>query len=256
MWDVLKQRERERGHEIPHLQAVRAYLTEWEETICNVRCIKGVGSSPAELFSVERESLSPLPLERFDVVRWMQAIPGVTQRISVDKSRYTVPERFIGKKVQVAVNSALVRVYCEHELIAVHQKASRPHEDVVNNEHLGERYRAFLARTEASCHAKAAGIGPCTASAIASLLADRTVRRLNEAWAIVGLTRRHGEARLERACERALLFDSVRLSSIKRILEKRIEEQPIDPPPRQAEFVFMRRDGYFDINSPTPKEVV
>ena len=173
----------------------------------------------------------------------------------MDKSRYTVPERFIGKKVQVVVNSALVRVYYEHELIAVHAKASCPHQDVVNNEHLGERYRAFLARTEACCHAQAALIGPCTAAAIACLLADRSVRRLNETWAIVGLARRHGEARLERACERALLFDNVRLSSIKRILEKRIEEQPIDTPARQTEFAFMRRDGYYD-NTPKPKEVV
>jgi transposase len=255
MWDVLKQRERERGHDIPHLPALREYLAEWEETICNVRRIKGVGSSPAELFSVERECLTPLPPERFDVVRWMQAVPGVTQRISVDKSRYTVPERFIGKKVQVAVNSALVRVYYEHELIAVHAKAARPHQDVVNNEHLGERYRAFLARTEACCHAQAALIGPCTAAAIACLSADRTVRRLNEAWAIVGLARRHGAARLERACERAIRFDNVRLSSIKRILEKRIEEQPIDTPARQTEFAFMRRNGYYD-NTPKPKEVV
>lgn len=259
MWAVLKQRERERGHEIPHVPALREYLAEWEETICNVRCIKGVGSSPVELFSVERESLAPLPLERFDVVRWMEAIPGATQRISVDKSRYTVPERYIGKKVQVAFNSALVRVFFEHQLIAVHKRASGPHQDVVNNEHLGERYRAFLARTEACCHHQAAQIGPCTASAVACLLTDRTVRRLNEAWAILGLARRHGEARLERACERAFFFDSVHLSSIKRILEKRIDEQMIDTPlkaMKQIEFAFMRRDGYFDIKSPNPKEIV
>jgi transposase len=256
MWAVCKQQELRRGHEIPHLPALREYLAEWEETVCNVRLIKGVGSSPVELFAVERESLAPLPEERFDVVRWLQAVPGVTQRISVDKSRYTVPERFIGKKVQVAVNSALVRVYCEHELVAVHRRASRPHQDIVNHEHLGERYRAFLARTEACCHARAAGIGPGTAAAVAALLSDRAVRRLNEAWAVLGLARRHGEARLERACERAVLFDSVRLSSIKRILEKRMEAQPIDPPPRQAEFAFMRREGYFDTTSPTPKEVV
>jgi transposase len=251
MWAPFRQRERERGHEVPHSDALKRALAEWEETICDVRTIKGVGFSPNELFLEESKSLGPLPAWRFDPVRWLVATPGVTQRISVDKSRYTVPERYIGKKLMVCVNSTHLRAYFEHELIAIHPRSRQPHKDIVNNEHLGERYRAFLARTEACCAHKAAAIGPRTAAVVESLLADRAVRRLNEAWAILGLAKRHGEERLERACERSLSFDSVHYGSIKRILEKRIDEEPIDTPSgayRQAMFAFMRQSGYFDTN--------
>lgn len=251
MWAPFRQRERERGHEVPHLDALKRALTEWEETICDVRSIKGVGFSPNELFLEESNSLGPLPAERFDPVRWLVVTPGVTQRISVDKSRYTVPERYIGKKLMVSVNSTHIRAYFEHELIAIHPRSKEPHRDIVNNDHLGERYRAFLQRTEACCAHKAAAIGPKTAAAVETLLADRAVRRLNEAWAILGLAKRHGTERLESACERSLSFDSVHYGSIKRILEKRLDEKPIDTPSgayRQAVFVFMRQNGYFDTN--------
>jgi transposase len=259
MWTVFRQRERERGHEIPYLDALRRELTEWEETVCDVRIIQGVGRSPNELFAEEIDSLGALPAERFDPVRWLEAVPGVTQRICFEKSRYTVPERYIGKKLMVAVNGTHLRAYFEHELVAIHPRAARPHQDVVNNEHLGERYRAFLARTAACCAQKAAAIGPLTAAAVQLLLADKAVRRLNEAWAVLGLARSYGGARLERACERALFFDSVHYGSIKKILENKLDEQPIDIPSRasgQLEFAFMRHGGYFDTKSTKQKEIV
>lgn len=45
---------------------------------------------------------------------------------------------------------------------------------------------------------------------------------------IIRLGKRHGDARLEAACRRALHFGTVSYRSIESILEKRLESQPLE----------------------------
>jgi hypothetical protein len=60
--------------------------------------------------------------------------------------------------------------------------------------------------------------GPRCVQLIERLLCDRIVERLRAAQGVLGLQKRYSAARLEAACERALLHDSPHYRTVKSIL--------------------------------------
>ena len=58
-------------------------------------------------------------------------------------------------------------------------------------------------------------------------MAERPLDRLRTVQAILRLTEKYGPARLEAACRRALHFDDVGYRTLKRILERGLERQPL-----------------------------
>jgi hypothetical protein len=91
--------------------------------------------------------------------------------------------------------------------------------------------------------ARAHEIGPATAELVERLLAERPMDRIRGAQGILKLSRKFGVKRLERACRRALAFDELRYATIKTILLKGLDTEPLEcshlapgPVPKTAVF--------------------
>ena len=61
--------------------------------------------------------------------------------LGADKHYYSVPYRFIGKKVKMLYTSACVEIYYHYERIAVHTRHERKYHYTTNQEHLASAHR-------------------------------------------------------------------------------------------------------------------
>jgi hypothetical protein len=254
---AFRMRQRQRGRDVPYAQDILPALREWERTIADTRIIKGVGVSPDDLFAQESPSLRPLPPERFDIILWSAGTVRRDGRVYFDRSRYSVPDRYIGKNVLIASDSRRIRVFCDHELIAAHGRSPQPHQDIVNPDHLGPRARAYLEHTRENLLERARGIGDAAHEISRLLLDERPVAKERSVRGIITLAGKYGKGRVDAACRRALAFDAPRYDAVKRILDNKLdildESHPADSHGQRL-FTFAREAGYFDTQSPMEEQ--
>jgi hypothetical protein len=74
------------------------------------------------------------------------------------------------------------------------------------------------------CLKQAEAVGPECHGLIQRLFSDRVLDNLRAAQGIIGLTKKYGTARLERACSRALFFENPRYRTVKSILEQGLDQ--------------------------------
>jgi len=249
-WSLLQERQRQKGREVPVAQECAAALRVWEQETADVRIIKGVGTSPLELFAHETAYLKPLPQERYDTPMWKKCKVNPASRINFNRSTYTVPERFIGKEVMIAANRHKIRVFYDHELITEHDRSKKPNQDIKKQDHLSQRALAYMDRTRATLMIKANAVGLHAGKVVDILLGDPAVSKDSSAWGIVSLAKKYGNTRVEAACRRALLYDAPRYNAVKRILTQNLdlqeEKDPVDSHGQRI-FTFARVSGYFNI---------
>jgi hypothetical protein len=77
------------------------------------------------------------------------------------------------------------------------------------------------------CLKQATEIGEYCQQVTQKLLTDSVVDYLRAAQNIVGLRKKFGDGRLELACKRALVFQSLHYKTIKSILEVGVENDPL-----------------------------
>jgi len=93
-----------------------------------------------------------------------------------------------------------------------------------NPDHLPPAKVAGLLATPASCLRRAQDIGPATSEVIGRVLGDRPLDRLRTALGILKLAHKFGPRRLEAACARALPYDDFAYATLKRILERGLDQ--------------------------------
>ncbi len=254
---IFRTRQKEMGRDVPLADDLLPALRAWERETADVRVLKREGMTPNALFERERIFLKGLPPTRFDLVTWKSCTVGRDSRVCHDLSLYSVPGKFIGKKVMVAANTRVIRVFYAHELVCEHQRSLVLHQDVVNPDHLSRRALAYMEYTGEKLLEKARSMGQDAEKLVRFLLEDRTVSRNRFAWGIVGLSGKYGNARVNAACRRAMLFDAPRYDTVKRILEKNLdsldEKKPVDSRGNRV-FTFARGTGYFDKKSNTEEQ--
>jgi transposase len=95
---------------------------------------KRLRASPLELYQLERPHLKPLPIHIPEVYALHHRVVDLEGRINLHTNRYSVPEKLIGKTVEVRESKLKVCISLGHQLICEHQR--RPD---------GSRARATLA---------------------------------------------------------------------------------------------------------------
>ncbi|GHT78610.1 putative transposase y4bL/y4kJ/y4tB [Bacteroidia bacterium] len=92
---------------------------------------------------IEQEMLQPLNPLGFELKR--QIIVSVMKtgyiRLAVDEHYYSVPYKYIGKKVKVLYTSQNVEIYYQYELIATHLRAVDKYQYTTQKEHLASQHQ-------------------------------------------------------------------------------------------------------------------
>lgn len=182
--------------------------------------------------TIEREALLPLPAAPYALATWKQAKLHPDCHVVFDHAFYSAPHRLIGQKLWVRGADTSVRIFYQHELVATHPRATRRGQRLTNPDHLPPAKVAGLLATPASCVRRAAEIGAATSDVVGRLLGERPLDRLRTVMGILKLAHKFGPRRLEAACGRALQYDDLTYGTLKRILDRGLDQTatPATPP--------------------------
>ncbi|RYZ53978.1 MAG: IS21 family transposase [Sphingobacteriales bacterium] len=182
------------------------------------------GYSRRQLFEeVERAALMPLPALRYHCKKQHLATVAKNGHVglSEDKHYYSVPYRYIGRKVKLLYTGMEVEIFYNYERIAVHKRARRPHQYTTDAAHLASTHR-FVADWSPEYftewgHRIAEEVGRYLEGVL------RTRPHPEQAYkacvGILSLAKKVGEERLTGACKRGNSYERYSYGTIERILE-------------------------------------
>lgn len=226
-------------------------LRQWTLTTAGERVHGTTKDQPLVRFQeVEQAALRPLPRAPYDLAVWKQARLHRDCHVVFEGSYYSAPYRLVGQTLWIRGGTRTVEIFTgDHLQVATHDRATRPGERKTHLVHLPPYKVPGLVANRDTCRAQAAGIGPHTAAVVERLLAHTPEDWLRTAQRVVRLSTTVGPERLDRACARALHFDTPDYLTIKRILRDGLEAVPLgDLPvagtpetvPSPPRFIFAR----------------
>jgi transposase len=219
-----------RGREFTSVAQMQHAALEWCVNVAGKRSCRPLGgAAPLAVFqAVEAEQLSPLPPRRFVLATWSRATVGPDIHVKIGRCLYSVPWRFIGQKVDARATITVVQIFCDGALIATHAtKSAGKQTDMA---HYPPEKIAFAMRTPTWCRTRAGEVGPHAVAVIAELLAVNALFRLRAAQGVLRLADKHGPARLEAACGKAITVGDPSYRTIKGILAAGVEAEPPPAP--------------------------
>ena len=153
--------------------------------------------------------------------------------LGADKHYYSVPYRYIGKRVKLLYTATLVEVYAHYERIAVHQRHGRKYHYTTNQEHLASAHRYISEWTPEKFIEQAQAIDEAVAAYIIMVIEHKPhpEQAYKSCSGILSLARKVGNTRLINACKRASDYGVYNYPIIVQILDKKldhVEEEPAE----------------------------
>ena len=101
---------------------LNAQARAWCEGVANAKPKRVLGMSPQAAYAMEKAHLLPLPAYIPPVTEIHYRVVDCYGFVHLDTNRYSVPERWVGKKVAVHKRPEQVLVYADRTLIAEHPR--------------------------------------------------------------------------------------------------------------------------------------
>lgn len=187
---------------------------------------------PLECFEAqEKLHLLPAPALPYDVPHWCDPKVGRDHLAQVVKALYSLPTRFIGKRLRARADRALVRFYDQGMLVKTHPRQPPGGRSIDANDFPAHKSAyamrdiAFLER-QAFQHGEA--IGRFAHQVLEGPLPWTRMRRV---YALLGLVRRYGEARVEPTCSIALDAQMYDVRRLERMVQAATAPPTTPPPP-------------------------
>jgi len=95
---------------------------KWCIEVANRKVKRSLGMSPEEAFLMEKPHLTPLPSHIPPVYEPLYRMVDIEGYVCVDTNRYSVPERLIGKKVEIHKAWARIQVFFKNQQVASHPR--------------------------------------------------------------------------------------------------------------------------------------
>jgi transposase len=220
-----------KNHFFDSLQEHNDHLLDWEANTADQRIHGTTRKQVGKLFEeVERAALLPLPAERFPFFHEGRRVVHRDGYVEVDKSYYSVPPEYLGRRVWVRWDTRLVRVLNHRfEEIAVHVKAE-PGRFKTNAAHIAEEKIADIERGATNLLKRASLIGDSAGRWAEHTVKSRGIPGMRTVQGLLALARKRTSAKVDRACKIALSFGAYRLKNVKALVDAKQE---------QTEFEFM-----------------
>ena len=204
-------------------RAIRELLPLYNEQPFQAR----TGSRSSEYGQVERQRLLPLPQERFETKTYKEVVVQKIGHVSLHEDRhyYSVPYRYIGRKVKLVYSARHVWVYCGGERIAYHPRVLRKHGYTTIKEHLSSTHRFVSEWNPEKFISWGASVAPLIGEYVAQVF--ETVTYPEQAYksclGILTLEKKVGRERLVKAVERSMHFGAYGYTPIRNILRSGLD---------------------------------
>jgi transposase len=215
---------------------------QWCRQRAGMRIHGTIQARPAEVFRVvELPVLRPAPTAPYDVPIYATAKVHRDHHIEVAKALYSVPGNLIGTRVEVRADRALVRIFARGQLVKVHPRQAPGHR-VTDRDDLPAERTAYAMRDLDALGRLAVGHGPAIGAFVDALL-DHPLpwTKMRQVYALLGLVKKWGAERVDKACAGALEHEAVNVGLIGRMLERATENNDTAAVPAAAGTVVAAR---------------
>lgn len=214
------------------LEELNAAIKEALEELNNTMLRGRNYSRRMQFEEVERHALLPLPHLPYEFKKQHYATVMKNGHVCLgeDKHYYSVPYRFIGKKVKLLYSRKIVDMFYNYECIASHQRIKGPHTYSTDQEHLASTHRFVAEWTPERFLKWAEGIHTDVRVYIVHILEKKQhpEQAYKSCVGILSLAKKVGTERLIKACRRAIDYELYNYKTIKQILEKGLDRQTED----------------------------
>ena len=231
----------------------------------NGRVMRQYQASRRELFErLDRPALRPLPAEPFVYGEWKTARVNIDYHVELHRHYYSVPFALVHEVVDARLTATTVECFHKGQRVAAHARDDTPGRHTTHPAHMPKAHQHHLEWTPSRLTDWAGRIGPQTRALVAAILADRPhpEQGYRSCLGLLRLGRRHGEARLEAACARALAVGARSYRHVDSILKHGLERLPLAEPAASSRpapvHEHLRGSAYYqdpeaaDVSVPTP----
>ena len=215
------------------MQEIRDAVKEKLEELNNYPFKKREGNRNTAYLEEEKSFMKPLPLTPYEPAVWSTAKVQQDYLITDGKNKYSVPFDLIGEQVDIRLTQNTIEAYYHGSRIASHPRKQIAQRDpVIQPEHMPQQHRKYLANNQDDFRSWAKNIGSKTQAVVEFFLTSGTEpeQGYKSCSSLTKLSDRYGHERLEKACERVLLYTSEpNIRNISTILKNGQDKIPSSP---------------------------
>ena len=209
---------------------------------------------PSEVFMAEEKAkLKALPHERFELPLWKEAKVHPDHHIVFDKSYYSLPTRYVGKKVCARGGFHTVQIFYEGELVKTHPRAWQAGTWTTDEGDYPPEKSKYLMKSKSWYQTEALKYGSSVRRLVTVILTEHAYRNIRKIQSLFRLGEKYGSEELNLTSKRCLFYEDYKMSTIKRILEKKLYHMPLDEESTkgpsvmtQKKLAFLRPAEYFN----------
>lgn len=194
-----------------------------------------------QFLTIEQPSLLPLPAQSYELKSYRRA---TVQKmgyvfLSSDKNYYSVPFRFIGKKVEVSYDRQTVSVSYHNERIASHPRSYKPGAYVTISAHLSSSHQFYQNWSPDYFARLARPHGDQVEAYLRALIQSKAYPEVayKQCLGILSLSKKFDSQRLNNACARGLGLSRYGYHIIQNILINKMDLVDQQIPPQQEPII-------------------
>lgn len=194
----------------------------------NATPFQRLGISRNDLFlEIEASVLKPLPAQRYEFKKYAFLKVAFNYHIylSEDIHYYSVPYRFISKKVKITYTEESVEIFYNNLRIAYHKRDRKKGGYTTTDNHMPPNHRYYASWSPERITNWADKVGPEVKKMIAEILAAK--KHPEQAYrvclGVISLEKKYGTTRVNDACARALNYGLCSYKSVKNILDNGLD---------------------------------
>ena len=219
-----------KGGEFDGLAHLRTEARRWCLEVAGQRVHGTTRQKPLVVFQdEERHALLPWDGEPYEITHWRTAKVHPDHHVACQYALYSVPASSCppGQKVEIRLDSKLVRIYHRGKLVKVHQRQPKGGRATDVDDYPAE-LSAYTMKAPERIKRSAALLGPAVAEFAQRLFDDRHPwSKIRQGHKLIRLGDRYSAERLNAACQRALDVDLIDVNRVERILVQALEEETL-----------------------------
>ena len=187
------------------------------------------GTRASQFEAIDKPALSSLPKNTYEFARFFEARVHVDYHVEVDGHYYSVPHQLIKQLVTIRLTVHVVECLHEGQRVASHVRSYIKGKHTSLPEHMPIAHQRYSEWSPGRFLNWGLDVGPCTRDIVQHLLnkSAHPEQGYRACFGTLTLAKRYGKERLEAACYRALAIGSPKRRSILSILEKGLDQQPL-----------------------------
>jgi transposase len=209
------------------LAELNAAIRDCVEQINN-RVTRHLGASRRSLFEeIERSTLKSLPTTEYVFAQWKQCRAGIDYHVEIEKHYYSVPYTLMRQELWASYTASTVEVFHRGKRVAAHRRGPPNRGHTTLPEHMPSSHRRYADWTLERIKREAGEIGPNATALVEVIVREKRhpEQGFRSCRGIVKLVERFDRERVEAACERALAIGTRSFSSVKSILDTKLDRK-------------------------------